>query len=342
MLKSNVPVLRTITVTASIVGVLSLAPTLSLANDFCTLENDGLTCGTNAGKVKDIFLAYVNGQFCTLNAESARFACINDVEEERWLGMGNCLNSTDPLCFPAVAEETSEDYQECAEQFDARIEVCAALGEAIYDPVVNPANFVDPTDIGSSITPNPYFPLVPGTTWIYEGGDEKITVTVTEDTKEILGITCAVVQDVVEEEGEIIEDTLDWYAQDVEGNVWYFGEIAKNFEDGELTDIDGSWTAGVEGAKIGIIMPIAPEVGQVYRQEFALDEAEDMGEILSLTETESVPGASCTDNCLKTRDFTPLEPDVEEHKYYAPDIGLILEVDLENDERVELIEMIKP
>lgn len=207
---------------------------------------------------------------------------------------------------------------------------------------MDPANFVDPTEIGSRVTPNPYFPLVPGTTWIYEGGDEKITVTVTEDTKEILGVTCAVIHDVVEEDGEIIEDTLDWYAQDVEGNVWYFGEIAQNFEDGELTDIDGSWMAGVEGAKIGILMPINPVEGQVYRQEFALGEAEDMGEILSLTATESVAGASCTDNCLKTRDFTPLEPDVEEQKYYAPNIGVILEVDLETGERVELIEMITP
>ena len=190
--------------------------------------------------------------------------------------------------------------------------------------------------------PNRWFPLVPGTTWTYEGGDETITVTVTEDTKEILGVTCAVVRDVVEEDGEVIEDTNDWYAQDKAGNVWYFGEIARNFEDGELHDLDGSWTAGEESAKIGILVPANPTVGEVYRQEFALAEAEDMGEVLSLDGTESVPAAECSGDCLVTRDYTPIEPDAEENKYYAPGIGLILEVDTETGERVELVEMSAP
>jgi len=339
MLKNNVSIFITAIL---LVGVIGLAPTVSLAEDFCALQEDSITCNAKAGKVENLITAYIGRQFCTLNAESARFACLSEAEDDRWVAVGNCLNSTDLLCFVAVAEELNEETQECEDQFEARIEVCEALGEEIYDPVVEPSNFVDPTEIGASVTPNPYFPLVPGTIWTYEGGDETITVTVTEDTKEFRGVTCVVVHDVVEEDGKIIEDTLDWYAQDTEGNVWYFGEIAKNFEDGELTDIDGSWMAGVESAKIGIIMPINPVEGQVYRQEFALDEAEDMGEILSLTASESVPGGSCTGDCVQTRDFTPLEPDVEEHKYYAPNIGVILEVDVESGERVELISMTKP
>jgi len=116
----------------------------------------------------------------------------------------------------------------------------------------------------------------------------------------------------------------------VPGTIWVY----------EAGDIDGSWTGGVESAKVGIIMPINPVVGDVYRQEFALGDAEDMGEILSLTASESVPGASCTGDCVQTRDFSPLEPGVEAHKYYAPNIGVILEV--EDGDRVELISMTKP
>ncbi len=341
MLKNNVSIFKSITATL-LVGVISLVPTLSFAEDFCTLQEDGITCHAKPGKVENLFVAYLGRKFCTLNAESARFACLSEAEDDRWVAIGNCLNSTDLLCFVAIAEQLYEVTQECAEQFEARLEVCEALGEDIYNPVVEPSNFVDPTKIGASVTPNPYFPLVPGTIWTYKGGDQTITVTVTEDTKVILGVTCAVVHDVVEEEGEVIEDTLDWYAQDTQGNVWYFGEIAKNFEDGELTDIEGSWTGGVDSAKVGIIMPINPVVGQVYRQEFALSDAEDMAEILSLTASESVSAASCTGDCVQTRDFSPLAPGVEEHKYYAPNIGFILEVDVENGDRVELISMSKP
>lgn len=335
MLTNNVSILKTTTIAVLFAG---MVPSLSIADDFCVLKETGLSCQVDTGMVESTITAYLNNEFCTLNAESARFACLNDAEEERWLTIGHCLNSGDSTCFGPVTEALHEETQECEDQFEARLEICKALGEGIYDPVVEPSNFVDPSKIGTNVTPNPYFPLVPGTIWTYEGGDETITVTVTEETKEILGVTCAVVHDLVMEEGEVIEDTLDWYAQDVEGNVWYFGEIAKNYEDGELTDLDGSWQAGIESAKIGIIMPIEPGVGQIYRQEFALDEAEDMGEILSLTANESVPGASCNNNCLQTRDFTPLEPGVEEHKYYAPGIGLILEINVETGERVELME----
>jgi hypothetical protein len=144
----------------------------------------------------------------------------------------------------------------------------------------------------------------------------------------------------VDEDGEVIEDTFDWYAQDKDGNVWYFGEIALNFEDGQLVDIEGSWTAGVDGAKAGIIMKARPAVGDVYRQEFFLGDAEDMGEVLSVKASASVPapGASCDGDCLLTRDWTPLEPDAEEEKSYAPGIGPILEVNPETKERVELVE----
>ena len=116
-----------------------------------------------------------------------------------------------------------------------------------------------------------------------------------------------------------------------------FGEIAKNYEDGELVDLEGSWEAGVDGAKAGIIMKADPQVGDVYRQEFFLGDAEDMGEVLSLSGDETVPAADCDNECLVTKDYTPIEPDVEENKYYAPGVGPILEVDVETGERVELV-----
>ena len=136
---------------------------------------------------------------------------------------------------------------------------------------------------------------------------------------------------------ELIEATLDWYAQDKDGNVWYMGEDSKEYEDGEFVGSEGSWEAGIDGAKPGIIMLANPIIGLVYRQEYYEDEAEDKAEILSLNESVTVPFGSY-DNCLRTRDWNPLEMDTIEEKYYAPGIGVVLEVTVKGDnERVELI-----
>ncbi len=206
---------------------------------------------------------------------------------------------------------------------------------------VDPSHFLSPDAMAAA--PNPYFPLVPGLVRILKSGDETITVTVTNETKEILGVTCVVVRDVVEENGEVIEDTDDWYTQDMFGNVWYFGEISKNYEDGELANLDGSWKGGVDDAQPGISNESQTEVGDVYRQEFALGEAEDMGEVISTTETEEmVPAANCADTCVVTRDFLPIEPGHVEKKYFAPGIGNILSIDLDTGKREELVQVIKP
>ena len=197
------------------------------------------------------------------------------------------------------------------------------------------ANFVDPLEIGNTIPVNPWFPLVTGNHWLYLGDGESIEVTVTDETKLIDGVTCVVVIDVASEDGEVVEITQDWYAQDVAGNVWYCGEIARNFElfpgddpeTPEVVDIEGSWKAGRDGAEPGILLPFDPQVGDVFRQEVAYGEAEDAVEILSITADEVAPGGACASNCLMTSDFTPLEPDVEENKYYVPGIGLIVEID---------------
>jgi hypothetical protein len=208
---------------------------------------------------------------------------------------------------------------------------------AAYAPEIDPAEFT--TDID-----NPYMPLRPGTRWVYEGeGDdgesERIEVEVTDDTRQVMGVTVAVVHDTEFVEGEMVEDTYDWFAQDAEGNVWYFGEETAEYEDGEVVSTAGAWEAGVDGAQPGIVMRAAPRVGDTYRQEFYAGEAEDMGEVIELDRTVTVPFGSF-DGVLVTRDWTPLEPDVEENKFYAPGVGMVAEETVEGgSSRAELVEM---
>ena len=196
------------------------------------------------------------------------------------------------------------------------------VGDEPYEPTINPADFVAQID-------NQYLPLVPGTTLVYEGetedGKEKIEVEVTHETEEILGVTCIVVRDRVWVDGELVEDTFDWFAQDKDGNVWYFGEDSKEYEDGEFVGTEGSWEAGVDGAKPGIIMKANPQVGDAYRQEYYEGEAEDMAEVLSLNESASVPYGSFG-NCLKTQEWTPLESDVVENKYDSSGLSVGMEI----------------
>lgn len=281
------------------------------------------------------------GGACTLTARAALRACENEVRDDAWIAVGICQNLADRSARKAckvAAKQARRDDADCADQFDAREALCDVLGQDPYDPVVDPARYLSPAAIAAN--PNPYFPLRPGTSWTYEGGGETDVVTVTADTRVILGVTCIVVRDVVSVQGVPIEDTEDYFAQDDAGNVWYFGELAKNFEDGRLVDVDGSWIAGREGAKPGIIMPAAPQAGTTHRQEFALGDAEDAGRVESVTASATVPGASCNGDCVQTLDFTPLEPDAREHKFYARGIGLMLEVDLETGDRLELVRFV--
>jgi hypothetical protein len=175
---------------------------------------------------------------------------------------------------------------------------------------------------------NPYFPLEPGTVLVYEGHSEEerevVTVRVTEMTKEILGVTCVVVRDTVRVAGEIREDTFDWYAQDVDGNVWYMGEDTKEYEDGKVVSTEGAWEAGVDGALPGVIMPAEPVEGLAYTQEHYAGEAEDKGKVIRLGAQVTAPAGSY-DEVLVTEDSTPLEPKVREHKYYAPGVGVVFE-----------------
>ncbi|HVO69918.1 MAG TPA: hypothetical protein VMT24_07730 [Aggregatilineaceae bacterium] len=201
-------------------------------------------------------------------------------------------------------------------------------GDQPYNPVIDPADFVKGVN-------NPYFPLTPGTTYIYEGESdgtaEHTEVSVTHETREILGIECVVVRDTVWEDGNLIEDTVDWYAQDKDGNVWYMGEDTKEYEDGKVVSTAGSWEAGIDEAKPGIVMWGNPRIGEDYRQEYYAGEAEDMAEVVSLIVSPSGTGGNPT-GLLVTKEWTPLEPRFAERKYYVTGIGLVLEIVIEGGE----------
>lgn len=211
-----------------------------------------------------------------------------------------------------------------------------------YNPVIDPANFVD-GDSNPLPIDNPFFPLVPGTTFIYEAetedGLEHNEVYVTHDTKEILGVICTVVSDKEWVDDVLVEETLDWFAQDYLGNVWYFGEDTKSYEDG-MVSTEGSWEAGVDGAKAGIVMLADPVPGASYRQEYYEDEAEDMAKVLRLNANVSVEYGDFED-CLKTKEWSPLERGTVEHKFYAEGVGLVLVEELQGGKvRVELIDIL--
>ena len=181
----------------------------------------------------------------------------------------------------------------------------------------------------SPVIDNPLFPLFPGTTWTYkgtsesDGAGEKVVTTVTNQTKLIQGVRTTVVLDKNYIDGALAEKTYDFFAQDRAGNVWYFGEQTYEYDDGKVVSTEGSFLAGVNGAKPGIIMLAHPRVGDEYKQEQAVGVAEDEAEVLAVGETATTPFATFA-NCLKTKDFTKLEPGANEEKFYAPGIGLVM------------------
>lgn len=201
---------------------------------------------------------------------------------------------------------------------------------------------LDPAAFTTEIT-NRYWPMEPGTRWTYrevdEDGEElRVTVTVSSATRRIAnGVTARVVRDTVTTaDGELLEDTFDWYAQDADGTVWYLGEDTAEFEDGEVASRDGSFEAGVDGALAGVAVPGTPEVGLAYRQEYYEDEAEDRAVVLSISARVTAP-AGTWDGALQTEDTNPLEPEVLEHKFYAPGVGMVLALDKAGGGREELL-----
>ncbi|WP_053975839.1 hypothetical protein [Mangrovimonas xylaniphaga] len=210
-------------------------------------------------------------------------------------------------------------------------------------PDVSQVTFTSPT----TITNNYFGPQTTGTIYVYEAGDigeepeEEIRIEIRTNTKTVMGVTCFIQHDVVYKDGILIEDTDDWIAEDDNGNLWYFGESVKNYDDdGDFEDNDGSWEAGIDDALPGYWLPIAPYVGLTYHQEYWEDEAEDYAEVLSTNETVTID-LGTYQNCLMTKDENPFETGEYEIKYYAPDIGFIKEEKYVNGALVEMEQLVE-
>lgn len=210
----------------------------------------------------------------------------------------------------------------------------------VYAVNLTPVDFVEVVD-------NPYFPLPPGAKWEYEirqGGKpiQTDTLEVMKDKRDVNGVQATVVRDTISTGDQIVEDTFDWFAQDKYGNVWYVGESVDNYVAGLLIGHKGSWEWGVDGALPGIIMWADPSahLNEEYHQEYYLGKAEDMGQVLSVHESLTVPFGSF-DRVVKTLDFSNIEAG-QEHKFYAPGIGLLKEMDVNGNEEVILTNMTQP
>jgi hypothetical protein len=276
-------------------------------------------------------------------------ACAFEYQDDYWVMYAQCTNvgarGARERCLAEALEDKTDAERDCRRQLSARRAVCGAVGGGRYDPpfraVDFDVNFTAPT------TPNPYFPLQPGFHWEYESADERTEIEVRSATKQIAGVTCVVVNDLVSSQGQTVEDTDDWIALAKNGDIYYCGEEVRDYEHfagddsprAELVSIDGSFKIGRDGAKPGILMPFAPRVGQVFRQEFHLGNAEDVVQILATNYRygqnpaldQFVPQAlanllCAAADCVVTKDTTPLEPSHFELKYYAPNIGRFLEI----------------
>lgn len=284
---------------------------------------------------------------CETSANKMYRSCRFEIEEEYHAAMAACINLGDSNartdCLEDAKETRRQSKRGCSEQQEARKDVCELLGENRYDPeaLLDAPNFVEQPDDS-----NPYFSLKPGHTYVARAGEnfeETIIVTVTDETREVLGVNCRLVVDIVlvDEDGEIVplEVTDDYYAQALNGDVHYCGEVARNFEEGVLVNLDGSFEAGRDLAKSGILIKAQPMAGDAHRQEYLLGEAEDVIRYVagadnptSVGEGEGGenPNFPCGGNCVKTEEFIPPEPGAGEFKYFSPGIGFVLGVGLED------------
>jgi hypothetical protein len=299
-------------------------------------------------------------RYCTETAQLLYNACGSETQDDYWVAAAVCTNVSDKTeraaCYAEARASRGESQQLCREQLKWRRQACKSLGEQRYDPDFDPASFE--TDFTHLQHPNVYFPLAVGNLWKYRGGNELNTVEVLNETKLIDGVTCVVVNDLVFKDGDLVEDTDDWFAQATDENVWYCGEEVKDFEsfDGdnprkpELTSIDGSFKAGRDRDKPGVIFRASPVEGEAYLEEFSLGNAEDVTEILSTTYSfgsdpeldafvpQGLAELLCFGDCVVTKNFSLLEPGIVALKYYAAGIGFFLEVKPDTGEILQLVD----
>lgn len=325
-----------------------------------TAKKGVLAIGIAIGLAAGASAATAAERFCSSTAALQFHACKSEVTDD-FLTAG-------AICSNVVGEKEREDCLDearlarreanglCHEQRRARRALCEALGEDRYEPDFDPAHFDD--DFGSLTQPHPYFPLAIGNHWDFAGGGESVAVEVLDKTKRIQDVTCVVVSDRVQIGGVLHEDTDDWYGQRKDGGVVYCGESVRNLEsfagddpeEPELVDVDGSWKAGRDGSLPGTQFPASLAVGMVYRQEWSPGNAEDAAAVLSTSYAfgsdpeldahvpQGLAELLCAAaDCVVTGEFTPIEPDAFQHKYYARGIGLFLEVNPDSGDIVQLV-----
>jgi hypothetical protein len=304
-------------------------------------------------------LSSAGDSFCTQTASKMLNSCNSEVYADFYKGQANCINLDESReraeCNSQVNEDRSEGFTSCKEQFASRKDACRLLGEERYDPEVEPdmfdANFRNPSN------PNEFFPVKVGFRWEYQGSDEFNTVEVLDRAKLIDEIYCVVIRDRVFKDGKLVEDTDDWAALNKNGDVFYCGEEAKEYEffpgdrppKPELVTIDGSFKHDRDHDKGGLLFLGRPEKGLTYRQESSLGNAEDMAQVASVTFPAGahdalkrfVPPALvrllCHDDCVVIREWSVLEPGHFAYKYYARDVGFFLETKPDSGEVLQLV-----
>jgi hypothetical protein len=296
---------------------------------------------------------------CSATAQTLFSACGHESKDDFLVAKAKCINLSDARdrrqCLDDARSARREAGEQCGAQLAWRRAACRVLGEARYDPDFHPDRF--DRDFRSLSNPNPYFPLGIGYKWEFRGGGEFNQLEVLDETKSIAGVTCVVLRDLVYEEGRLKEATDDWYAAGRDGSTWYCGEEVKDYQsfDGdrpvraELVSISGSFKHGREGDKAGIIMPALPRAGQAYLEEFSLGNAEDVSEILSanyawgrnsgldrFVPRELAQRFCGLADCVVTKNYSLLEPNVIALKYYARGIGFFLEIKPESGLALQL------
>jgi hypothetical protein len=273
---------------------------------------------------------------CSKTADLAATACNHTAASDYNYALGACANLAAIIdreqCKSKAANKFTAAGKLCTAQAAARDAICNDIGQAAYRPAIDPADF-------SVVVNNPWLPMTPGSVYQYRNKSEnaEVTITVTPNKIKLVGVTCIVVHDVNRVDGVIEEDTLDYFAQHKDGSVWYFGEDTISYHNG-VASTAGSWRAGLNGAKPGIVMFANPAVGKTYRQEFLLGEAEDVAHGSAINQHVKVP-AGTFNNAYVTNDFTAIEPGKVENKFYVRNIGNVLSFNPATGEREELVSL---
>jgi hypothetical protein len=271
-------------------------------------------------------------------ARAAYSAARSGAESRFWMDVAQAVNEPGGGLAARLREAwraRHDALDQALAQHRARLSVCAELGHGSYAPALAAGSFS--ADVVAEL-----FPLPVGRTFVYEGdtaaGRVRVETEVADRVREIGGVPCRTVLTREHLDGVLTEQTIEWFSQDAAGSVWYLGEITQEFADGLPVAMDGSWRAGREGAFAGIQVPAAPAIGDAWRMEFLLGAAEDVARVVAVEQGVKVP-AGAFEHCVAVQEWSPLDVRELVLKYYAPNVGMVLEVDQVTGERLELLEI---